>query len=80
MALVGFALAVVSLAVSGGFFAPSPVAAAVIEVDTEADNATAGDGDCTLREAINNANSDSDTTGDDCEAGTGVDSIVFAAG
>ena len=36
-----------------------------------------GNGFCTLREAINNANAASDTTGGDCVAGTGDDTIVF---
>lgn len=47
-------------------------AAAPIVVDSTADNTTSGDGECTLREAINNANSTSgDTTGGDCVIGTG---------
>ena len=53
-------------------------AAGSIVVDTAADDAIAGDTYCTLREAINNANSDSDTTGGDCAAGSGVDTISFA--
>ena len=58
--------------------APRPVAAAIIIVNTAADNATPGDGDCTLREAINNANSGGDTTGGDCVPGTvGLDQISF---
>jgi len=51
-----------------------------ISVDTAADDATGGDGDCTLREAIHNANANADTTGGDCAAGTGVDSIAFNIG
>lgn len=47
-----------------------------IVVNTDADNVTT-DGLCTLREAITNANSDSDTT-DDCAAGSGADLITFA--
>ena len=39
---------------------------------------TSGNGFCTLREAINNANAKSDTTGGDCAAGTGNDTIVFS--
>jgi hypothetical protein len=49
-----------------------------IEVNTETDNATSNDGFCTLREAIVNANSDSDTTNNDCVAGSGADVITFA--
>jgi CSLREA domain-containing protein len=33
---------------------------------------------CALREAIDNANSDSDTTSGDCSAGSGTDTIVFS--
>lgn len=45
---------------------PVPVArAATITVNSNLDNTTAGDGFCTLREAINNANADADTTGGD---------------
>jgi hypothetical protein len=42
-----------------------PAHAASIIVNDLADNATGGDGACTLHEAINNANSDSDTTSGD---------------
>jgi CSLREA domain-containing protein len=51
---------------------------ATITVDVLADNASGGDGDCTLREAINNANGDNDTTGTDCAAGSGSDTIIFS--
>src|SRR5262249_32160543 len=44
-----------------------------------ADNTTAGDGQCTLREAIANVNAAGDTSGGDCVAGTGGgDMITFA--
>ena len=36
-----------------------------------------GDNECTLREAINNANTDTDTTLGDCAAGSGTDLIEF---
>ncbi len=39
---------------------------------------TSGNGFCTLREAINNANAESDTSGGDCAAGTGTDYIKFS--
>jgi CSLREA domain-containing protein len=55
------------------------VYAATITVNSTAD-IIAADGQCTLREAINNANSDSDTTGGDCVAGTGDDTIILPAG
>ena len=55
--------------------------AATITVDSLADTTTAGDGDCTLREAIANANNDgSDTTGGDCTTGSGADVIDFSVG
>jgi CSLREA domain-containing protein len=49
-----------------------------ITVNTLNDNTTEGNGLCTLREAINNANSESDTTEGNCVAGTGDDTIVFS--
>ncbi len=51
---------------------------ATITVNTIADEVTPGDGQCSLREAINNANSASDTTSGDCVAGTGSDTITFS--
>jgi CSLREA domain-containing protein len=45
-------------------------------------NTIASDGQCSLREAINNANSDSQTCAGcstDCKAGVGADTIVLAA-
>lgn len=52
--------------------------AATIVVNSTADNLTAGDSLCTLREALANANADSDTTGGDCIAGAGADIISLA--
>lgn len=52
-------------------------APATITVDTADDNAAANDGKCTLREAINNANANSDTTMGDCDAGVSTDTIDF---
>lgn len=58
----------------------APARAASITVDSSDDNATAGDGSCTLREAINNANDGSDTTSGDCTAGeTGGNTIEAPA-
>jgi titin len=54
--------------------------AATIEVNTTADDTNAGDGSCTLREAINNANANSDTTNGDCLTGSPlpiIDAIAF---
>ena len=50
---------------------------ATITVNSAADNATAGNGACTLREAILNANANADTTSGDCVAGVGADLIGF---
>ncbi|MEN8260421.1 MAG: CSLREA domain-containing protein [Pseudomonadota bacterium] len=52
-----------------------PAAAATITVNSTADSAVPADGDCTLREAIENANDDVDVTGGDCLPGSGDDSI-----
>lgn len=59
--------------------------AATLAVNSTADTAVQDDGDCTLREAINNINSGSDTTdgggGGDCVAGDGNnDTITLPAG
>ncbi|MEO1082873.1 MAG: CSLREA domain-containing protein, partial [Acidobacteriota bacterium] len=54
-----------------------PAFSATITVDSAADNETGGDGLCTLREALNNANADGQTTGGDCTAGSGTDTIEF---
>src|ERR1700719_1482474 len=51
----------------------------IITVTNTTDPAsTSGNGFCTLREAINNANAASDTSGGDCAAGTGSDIIIFS--
>jgi len=51
---------------------------ATITVNNYDDSAGQADGACTLREAIANANADTDTSGNDCAAGSGADTIVFA--
>jgi CSLREA domain-containing protein len=57
---------------------PLAALAATITVNTTADNTTAGDGQCTLREALANVNAAADTTSADCAAGTGAgDTITF---
>ncbi len=71
------------LLTSGLFvLAKAPVAhAATLTVNSTADTAVQDDGDCTLREAINNVNAGSDTTdggaGGDCIAADGVDDTVM---
>ena len=57
---------------------PCVTAAATISVNSRADDLTAGNGQCTLREAIANVNAAADTTDGDCVAGTGAgDTIRF---
>jgi CSLREA domain-containing protein len=60
--------------------APALAQSATITVDATADDTTAGDSSCTLREAIANANANSDTTGGDCTGGVADDEIQFIAG
>jgi uncharacterized repeat protein (TIGR01451 family)/CSLREA domain-containing protein len=60
--------------------AASPAAAVAITVNSVEDNVVAGDGRCTLREAIDNANDDTDTTAGDCAAGDGPDTIFLDSG
>ena len=61
-ALTGLGVPVVSLA-------------ATINVNSTADTLVVGDGKCTLREAIDNANGDADTSGDDCAPGSGPETV-----
>ena len=77
----------VSAAVLFHFFSPwisfsiSEALCATIEVETESDELdySPGNGDCSLREAIENANND-DAAQADCNAGDGVDVIALPAG
>jgi predicted outer membrane repeat protein len=72
---IGMLLATV-LALAGPV---TPAAAAgTITVNSLDDNLTPGDGNCTLNEAITNANSDADTTGGDCAPGSGTDTLSFS--
>lgn len=68
-----------TVALAGGLvaFTATPAQAAGLVVNSKADTATPGDGACTLREAIANANADADTTEGDCAAGSGTDIITF---
>ena len=58
----------------------TPAWANNITVNNLADITFPGDGKCSLREAITNANNDSDATTGDCPAGVGVDTITFSVG
>jgi CSLREA domain-containing protein len=58
---------------------PVAVSAATITVNSATDNTAAGDGACTLREAIANVNAAADTTSGDCVPGSGTgDTITFS--
>lgn len=68
------------LIVAGIFFSiPAMVSAATITVDSDQDTTIDADGDCTFREAILNANAETDLSDGDCVAGSGTDTIVFSA-
>jgi CSLREA domain-containing protein len=54
-----------------------PAWAANLRVNTLSDDLRAADGLCTLREAVNNANENIDTTLGDCIAGAEADTITF---
>ncbi len=73
------ALLILLVAVGGVTIQPGPLLAGenTITVNTLSDSSPSGDGLCSLREAISNANSKSDTSGGDCFGGTGTDLIVF---
>ncbi len=59
----------------------SRASAATITVDSSGDAVLPSDSLCTLREAIGNANGDTDDTGGDCVSGdVGTDTIIFNAG
>src|SRR5579862_3935762 len=58
---------------------PCPTCRNQIIVNTLSDESTAGDGTCSLREAIDNSNSPgTDTSGGDCAIATGKDTIRFS--
>lgn len=59
---------------------PATALAATLNVNSTADELIAGNGQCTLREAITNANGDSDTTAGDCAARSGADLINVPSG
>jgi len=70
-----------SLAAALPFLLAAPALhAALLTVTTTADDLLPGDGRCSLREAVLNANQDTDTTRGDCQAGSGADTIVVPSG
>jgi CSLREA domain-containing protein len=72
LAVVGAAFLVWGLLFA---YASSPAQAATLTVNSLADGARANDGQCTLREAILNANADDRSGSTDCAAGSGSDAI-----
>lgn len=58
----------------------SPALAATLVVNSTDDSLAAGDGHCTLREALANANANADTTAGDCQAGSGADVVEAPEG
>ncbi len=70
---------VVSALTGAYLFVAAPAQAAVIVVNTTLDALDDGDGDCSLREAIFNANDDA-ATFLNCTAGSGDDVITLPAG
>lgn len=74
-------LCITAVVAAGPLFASGQARANPIQVDSAADNLTPGDGLCTLREAIDNANWDIDFTSGDCEPGLpGIDTIEIQPG
>jgi CSLREA domain-containing protein len=59
--------------------APGAARAATITVNSTMDATPANDTQCTLREAITNANGDDQSGSTDCAAGSGADTINFTA-
>lgn len=72
--LVAVAAFAISLAASDAS------AQATITVTSTTDTLVPGDGACSLREAISNANANADTTSGDCVAGSAWDTIMIPAG
>ena len=70
------ALTVSALTIGCGSVALADTITVTSDLDTE----VAGDGACTLREALTNANNDSDSTATDCTPGSGADTIEFNIG
>src|SRR3954463_2165182 len=76
---LGLALALPAMFAISMFWAANIQAAGIV-VTSAADGAPTNDGQCTLREAIINANRDSTAGSSDCAAGSGADTITFAGG
>jgi CSLREA domain-containing protein len=76
-ALLAYAFCFAALAFGFLALVANASPAVTITVNSLADTATAGDSNCTLREAINNFNAQADTTGGDCASGAGETLINF---
>ena len=68
IAVLGLAVAMVLM--------PMGAKGATVVVNTRVDDSAAGDGRCTLREAIANVNAGGETTGGDCAAGSGGGDVI----
>ncbi len=74
-------IAVASVAVLAGYDSASAQSTTnTITVNTTDDENTPGDGKCSLREAIQNANDDAQKASSDCKAGSGEDTVAFEKG
>ena len=79
-AAVSLGGAALLLALSGSPLLVPNAHAATITVNSGQIAVLVADGQCSLIEAINNANTDSDTSGGDCLAGSGPDTINLPGG
>jgi CSLREA domain-containing protein len=68
----------VAAPIAGEIYMRLAAPAAPILVDSFNDDINPGNMECTLREAIINANNDSDSTAGDCATGIGDDTITFS--
>jgi CSLREA domain-containing protein len=78
---IAISLILLAILFGGMLFFPRDVHASIITVETNTDelDGAPGNGDCSLREAISNANNDNDAQAD-CNAGSGNDLIVLPDG
>src|SRR5881398_2891080 len=76
--LTGFMLCLAAITLGFSALVATASSPVVITVNTLLDEATSGDGLCSLREAINNFNAQTDTTGGDCASGIGPTEINFS--
>ena len=74
---LGVMLCVALATVLGSLAIPGNAMAATIVVNSLADRVVSGDGACTLREAVLNAERDNRSGSTDCAAGNGADTITF---